>query len=375
MKLALLFLSLLATGANAATPLTVRDPNASFLDVQARRQALKNAQTPRLREAIANLQTCTGAPVPAPPAKDLRIPSRYMSGGHGELNPLEHTLSEPFYRVQDAAAFGANQYLVTGDPKEAACVINDLLPWAQAKALLDYDAKDNPQVWYQSAWSVASLSLSVSVIRAEPTLNVQDRDRVIAWLREAAHKVLSESRGPRSGTSRNNHFFWRGLAATAAGVISNDNGLFQTGIRIYDEAISEIDARGAFPLEMERHELSMHYQAFALEALVMIAELASRQGYNIFALEENHHHLSDAVAFMAKAIADPSIVKAYTPDAQQVSPDLDPGRELLSWTEFWNAHFHDPAWKDAFTKPYSSARLAGSTTLYAAPIDEKVPTK
>jgi poly(beta-D-mannuronate) lyase len=370
---AIVILLLAAHFAHGETALTVRDPNSSFLDVQARRKALQNVQTPRVLEALASLKSCTGAPMPAPPPPGQDIPSRYMTGSHGELNPQEHTLSEPYYKVQDVAAWGANRYLVTGDPKEAACVIRALLPWANSKALLNYNAKDDMTVWFQSTWTVASLSLSVSVIRAEPTLNATERDQVIAWLRQAAHKAISETRGPNSGTERNNHFFWRGLAATAAGVISKDDELFSFGLRTYATAIGEIDSNGAFPLEMERHELALHYQAFAIEPLVMIAELSRRQGIDIYGLEKNKHSLSDAVAFLSKAMADPSQVKKYTPEIQQTSADMAPGSQLLAWVEFWNGRFDDPSLKGLLQKPFYADRLGGNTTLYVAPVDEKTP--
>lgn len=371
--IAILILLSTSPMARGESALVVRDPNASFLDVQARRAALKNVQTPRLLEALASQKSCTGAPMPEPPPPGQDIPSRYKSGSHGELNPQEHVLSEPYYKVEDVAAWGANRYLATGDPKEAACVIHALQPWAKSKALLDYNAKDDMTVWFQSTWAVASLSLSVSVIRAEPTLNTAERDQVIAWLRQAAHKAISETRGPNSGTERNNHFFWRGLAATAAGIISNDNELFSFGLRTYATAIGEIDANGAFPLEMERHELALHYQAFAIEPLVMIAELARRQGIEIYGLEKNKCQLKDAVAFLSRAMTDPSLVKKYTSETQQTGTDLAPGSQLLAWIEFWNARFDDPSLKGLLQKPFYANRLGGNTTLYVAPVDEKTP--
>lgn len=367
----ILVLLLVTPSVHAQSALRVHDPNASFLDVPARRKALQSAQTPRLLEALAGLKSCTSAPMPAPPPPGQDIPSRYKSESHGALNPLEHTLSEPYYKVQDAAAWGANRYLATGDPKEAVCVIHALLPWAESNALLNYNAKDDMTVWFQSTWTVASLSLSVSVIRAEPALNPSERDQVIAWLRKAARKSVSETRGPNSATERNNHFFWRGLAATAAGVISNDNELFTLGLRTYATAIGEIDSNGAFPAEMERHELALHYQAFAIEPLVMIAELARRQGIDLYGLEKNNHTLRDAVAFLSKAMADPSLVKKYTSETQQTDPDLGPGSQLLAWVEFWNARFTDPSWQAVLEKPFYTARLGGNTTLYIAPINEK----
>jgi hypothetical protein len=128
----------------AETPLVVKDPNASFLDVAARRHTLQNAQIPLLRDVLANLKGCVGTAFPAPPPHGQDIPSRYKSGSHGDLNPIEHQLSEPYYKIQEIAAQGADKYLATGDPAEANCVIQALLPWVQDKAaLLDYNAKDN----------------------------------------------------------------------------------------------------------------------------------------------------------------------------------------------------------------------------------------
>ena len=365
----------LATTTAAETPLRVRDPNASFLNVTARRTALQQVQTPRVREALASTKTCTGAPLPEPPPQNQDIPSRYKSGSHGALNPDERTLSEPYYRVEDVAAWGANQYLATGDTKEAACVINVLLPWAKSKAMLQYNAQDDMVVWFQATWTVASLSLAVSVIRGEPTLNPLDRDCVISWLRDAPRKAVSESRGPRSATSTNNHFFWRGLAAAAAGVVSHDDALFDDGLKTYATAIGEIGPDGAFPQEMSRHELALHYQAFAIEPLVMIAELARRQGIDLYAMEQHGRRLSDAVNFLAGAMADPSLVKKYALEPQQTDPDLQPGSQLLAWVEFWNARNSTPEWQLALAKPFFAPRLRGSTTLYAAPVSEPVYVK
>ena len=353
----------------AALPaLRVRDPNASFPDVAKRRQELKGATTQRLVEAMADGRSCTGAKMPAPPPPSVNIPSRYMHGGHGAVNPDEGKLSQPYYDVQNVAAWGANRYLETGDAKEAACVVDDLYAWAQGGALLKYNAQDDMVVWFQTTWTSASLSLSVSVIRAEPTLDGAKRDAVIAWLNKTAKKVISEHRHGNAGSSENNHFFWRGLAATAAGVISSDDALFNYGLSTYKTALDEMDGQGAFPLEMQRHELALHYQAFAIEPLVMIAELAGRQGLRLFGFKEKERGLADAVRFLAGAMRDPAVVKRYTPEEQTMSPDLDAGSQAMAWLELWNARFGESGFVGMLQKPYFTARLSGSTTLYAAPV-------
>jgi poly(beta-D-mannuronate) lyase len=154
--------------------------------------------------------------------------------------------------------------------------------------------------------------------------------------------------------------------ATAVGVISQDNGLFNRGITTYADALGELNPDGSFPLEMARHELALHYQAFAIEPLVMIAELAMRQGYNIYALHEEGHKLADAITFLHRGIADPTIVKKYASEPQKL--EFKPGSGMLSWLEFYNARFPSADWSPSLTKPFFDDRLAGSTTLFAGPI-------
>jgi poly(beta-D-mannuronate) lyase len=362
--LPLLALLIASIAAHAQSKLIVHDPNASFINIPARRAALAGGITdPRLQQAIASAKSCSASPAPPPPPPGQDIPPHYLHDSHGPTNPAEHEAAEPYSKVQRVAALGANRYLLTGDPAEANCVVHILLPWARAHVMLNYDAKAQRQLWYESEWTIESLALSVSVIRGEPSLKPAERDEVIAWLHQAVKKLLDGA--PGSITSRNNHFFFRGLAATAVGVISNDNELFQYGLATYATAIGELNPEGSFPLEMARHELAMHYQSFAVEPLVMIAELAARQGYIIFDLEENHHTLADAIGFLNRAIADPTIIKKYASEPQELN--FDPGSTALAWLEFWNARNPSPNWAPYLTKPFFDDRLAGSTTLYAAP--------
>jgi poly(beta-D-mannuronate) lyase len=349
----------------------VHDPNASFLNVPARRAALQSATNPRVLEAIAGLKTCIGAPVPQPPPDSQFIPGRYKSGSHGALNPREHILSLPYIQLQELATRGADRYLLTGDPREANCVLDALSVWAQAKALTAYDTKENRQLSYVAEWTVTSLSLTVSIFRNDPALDPVKRDQVIVWLRKAAHKVINSAEALGEGAGRNNHFYWRGLAAISTGIVSKDDDLYQTGLRTYATAMGQIDANGAFPLEMQRHELALHYQAFAIAPLVMIAELARRQGIDLYTLQENHHQLGDAVAFFIRALHNPSVIRQYTTEEQENG--MDSGSSSLAWIEYWNLHSPDPAWQPYLQKPFRDNNLGGSTTLLAAPVGQPAP--
>ncbi len=344
-------------------PLVVQDVNASFVDVAARRKELATTTNPRVLATLHTVKSCTGMQAPMPPPDSLHIPGHYLSGSHGPTDPREYEAAQPFYRIQEMTAQGADSYVARGDAREAECVLDALDPWAKARAMTGYSAHEERQFWYHAEWTVASVALSVSVIRQEPSLDQAKLKRVINWLNHAARKLKTEEDLLDATPSHhNNHHYWRGLAYTAVGVISKDDFLFRSGLSIYGEAIDALNPEGAFPAEMARHELAIHYQAFALEPLVMIAQLAWRQGYNIYATPAHGETIANGIDFLRRALGDPSIVAKYAADKQELI-DLGKGEQLLAWVEIWNQHAGKDAWGDALGKPYFIPRLGGNMTL------------
>jgi hypothetical protein len=169
----------------------------------------------------------------------------------------------------------------------------------------------------------------------------------------------------KAGKQTNNHHYWRGLAAVATGVISSDNGLFDWGIGVYKQGINEIDQRGAFPQEMARFERAIHYQAFALQPLIPLAEFAERQHIPLYEYRSpSGHTIHDAVDFLGAALANPEIIKAYTPVAQMVD---DKGADFFSFAEFYSHHTSPGEMPAAILKglerPTFATRVGGSTTV------------
>src|ERR1700709_167873 len=117
----------------------------------------------------------------------------------------------------------------------------------------------------------------------------------------------------------NNHHYWRGLAAVATGVVSSDDDLFTWGIGVYKQGIGELDQHGALPQEMARHERAIHYQSFALQPLLPLAAFADRQHVPLFQYRSpSGRSIDDAVTFFGAALADPEVIKAYTPETQLI---------------------------------------------------------
>ncbi len=354
---------LLAAAKKPHDELTIRDPTASFLDVGARRAELAAATTPRVVEALALKADCVHAKQPAPPQGRMVIPHHYLSGSNGPVNPEEAGATLPYRQLGQAVSQGAGRYVVTGDPAQAICVANLLSQWAAARTLLNYSYQESSQAWYQVEWTLSSVSLAWSVVETDPSIPPAQRATILKWMHDVTEYMFSQD--PHPGERENNHAYWRALCATAVGILTSDNTLYQGGLAQYARAIGQMNPDGSLPLEMARHENALHYQSFALAPLVMIAELAARQGVDLLSLKENGHNLSDAVAFLVRASADPALVKKYASEPQTFS--LFSGEEPPAWTEFWAARHPGKPWTDLLTHPVYDSNLAGNATIYAAP--------
>jgi len=342
----------------------VLNPKASYVDVAARRAELKQTKSERVRAAVAQLETCVAQAGVEAPAGPMRIPMHYLHGGHGPINPAEHPATVPYGLFEKKVTAGMNQFLATGDHAEAQCAQDQIDRWAQANALMDYDAVENAQSWYQVEWTLSAIASSESVLLNDAQLDGQETARDVAWMNKVAHHMIGF---PAEATHHNNHHYWRGLAAIATGVISSDQQLFDFGVQAYKDAVDEIDQKGAFPKEMARNERAIHYQSFALQQLVPIAEFAERQHVSIFTYRSaSGRSIAEAIRFLGAAVADPELVKPYTPEDQLVDSDA---MDFFACIEFFVHRFPrgrlPAAIQAGLKKATFATRLGGSTTVIA----------
>ena len=257
-----------------------------------------------------------------------------------------------------------NVYLATGNHAEAACALDQLDAWAKAGALLDYDRQESQQAWFEIEWTLSGIGIAESVLVNDPALDPAEQKRVIAWLATTSHRSLSFE---KPNDTSNNHHYWRALHATVIGILASDNGLFQSGIATYRQAIAGIGPDGSFPKEMVRHENAMGYQGFALEPLVLIAQLASRQDIDLYGFQAGGHTIRDAVVFFGRALEDPGLIKPYASEAQTPVPLTN---ERLGDMPFFIAHFGPagipPILLKSLEHPVVAPRLGGATILLAA---------
>jgi poly(beta-D-mannuronate) lyase len=291
------------------------------------------------------------------------IPSHYLSGSNGPTNPAEAAATKVYDDFEKRVDAGMNEYLATGDHKEAACALDQMDAWANAGALMNYDRKESQQAWFQVEWTLSGIGISDSVLVNDATLDPAEQKRVTAWLDAASHKSISFE---KPGDTGNNHHDWRALHAIAIGITASDDQLFQFGVTTYRQAIAEINADGAFPKEMARHENATGYQGFALEPLILIAQFAARQGVDLYGYQANGHTIRDAVVFFGKAVENPDLIKPYASEPQT---EIKPNNERFADMPFYVSHFGTAGLPDVIVAsvkhPIEAPRLGGETTLLA----------
>ena len=348
----------------------VSDPKASYIDVVQRHAQLLHNTDPRTARAIASLDFCAKQPMVEPPTGRMIIPPHYLKGGSGPINPAEAGATRVYNSFERRVTAGMNQWLVTSSKEEAKCAQQQIDAWAQAATLLNYDPQQSSQAWYQVEWTLSAIAISESVLLNETSLDPAMVKRDIQWMNKVAHRTVDFD---KAGKQTNNHHYWRGLAAISTGVISSDEKLFNWGIGVYKQAIDELDQRGALPQEMARHERAIHYQSFALQPLIPLAEFAERQNVPLYQYRSpSGHTVKDAVNFLGAALANPEIVKAYTPDAQMIDGK---GADFFSFAEFYSHHV-DPAQipssiLEGLRQSTFATRIGGSTTV----VDGYVPAR
>jgi poly(beta-D-mannuronate) lyase len=340
----------------------ISNPSASVLNVAARQAYLKTTTDARIHSAMAHLGSCTATPLVPAPTGEMQIPHHYMHGSNGPTNPAEAEATRTYGAFEHRITAGMNQWVATGNEAEAQCALAQLDAWAQTKALTNYDPKAYSQSWYQAEWSLAAAGVTYSVLKQDTTLDAAQQERVAKWLRNAANQLISYE---KPGELGNNHHYWRALAAISIGVASNDNELFRFGVNTFKQAVGQEDSNGAFPLEMARHENAIHYQAFALQPLIMIAEFAERQNIPLYTYTDHGHTIRNAIDFLGQAIADPNVVRKYTNDEQKTNFSAGDVAELEFYFARFGADSAPTALRDLLHNPASATRVGGNTTMLA----------
>ncbi|MCC7268010.1 MAG: alginate lyase family protein [Caulobacteraceae bacterium] len=273
----------------------------------------------------------------------------------------------PLRQFSEAVVRLANRFVASGGQnlKAASEAAGHLRTWAKAGALSEIRSVP-AQLNRSTTLSAAGLAF----LQIRPALDLEDEDLglIADWLRTTASALVDHysSADVDRNSTRNNHRYWAGLAAAAAGLASRDRNIFEWGMDACWSGIGHVTELGALPLELDRGKRALYYHAYATGPLVMLAEISARNGRDLYRGGDGALHR--LVAFTLANLDDPRQIERLAGSPQEpLGQDGTPfAPHQIAWLELYDRRF--PArnrWRGRMQdlRPFAFTALGGNLTL------------
>jgi len=178
----------------------------------------------------------------------------------------------------------ADAYRTTGSREAAECAIHHME--AAAKDRVFTGKMSSNQAYYVQGWVIGAVAISYLKVRDSGLILPQQKHDILPWIVEVVQQTMNyydTRRQKETGDAQNNHLYWAGVEASAAGVAANNRQLFDWGMDTYRAGVTAIESDGTLPLEMKRGQRALHYHLFAVSPLVYLAEFGEDNGLKLYA--------------------------------------------------------------------------------------------
>ena len=242
------------------------------------------------------------------------------------------------HQYQFELAKRVDRYVETASAARASCVLDWLVPWAAADAML---APMTLQGRFEAKWHAAGICLGFLKIGAAAGLSPDKLARVRAYLAKLGRAARDGNHADGKPVdsddviAHNNHAYWAGLAAAACAIPADERPLFDWGVAQLRMAVADASPEGTLPLEIQRGARALGYHAMSLDALTLLAALAEANGQHPYAWAEGALHRM--VATVARGYLDHQAFARWSGSAQEDNAAF--ASYYLSWAELYRARF------------------------------------
>ncbi len=274
-------------------------------------------------------------------------------------NPAYYTHMVPFRQFQATLNQIGDEYLIQGgNDQVAACLMNWIYAWSSSGLFTEHNAAElgrtnytTTQGDYDRVDMVLSVVLNMLKIKNAKVSDVQ-RAAGVAWMGRTmspmklfyTNRIRLKADGKMDRPENlNNHHYWAGAAIFAYGVLAPSLPDRVYGLQAYQLGIDSIRDDGTLATEMARGVQAFIYHQYALQPLVMIAELRSVQLGNATPYDYSNKRLNKLISLVKNAYLNPAyFAKVFPPNQKQT-----PGSMLknlpyyLDWMETYHSRFND----------------------------------
>ena len=183
-----------------------------------------------------------------------------------------------------------------------------LLSWSSADAL-SQNIRFTLMKEFRLDFHVQSLlpPMIIAYSDVSRSLDKNERVQVGSWL----NRLVEQSQQSDFYSRQDNKAYLRHLTALLWGVVIKNERLVEQAKKGYQNAIFDMRPDGTFPKDVSRGGTGIHYQNRSTNALMALAGYATLIGENWIEYEVNGRSIEDAVTWLDKANADPSLNKVY----------------------------------------------------------------
>lgn len=308
--------------------------------------------------ALSGTGSCAAAPVPY--TAELDFPSKYEGSGKSRdtLNPEaegRYKLATRNMQAFEAGLSDLSDRYVDGDAAAAACALGWLDEWARADAITGPANMTGKAV---RKWTLSAAAFNFLKIREAPGLDPGQLTHVRDWMRRVAGIVIQEHQN-LPDNKINNHYYWAAAAVGAVGIATDDRNLLDWAFTAYRRSVRDIDADGVLPREMARRTRALSYHLFALQPLVMLAEMGRVNGVDLYS--EDDCALCRLINRVTSGVQDPTYFEQQTGAQQEIEDGID-GRAML-WVAVLSRACPDDSRLKALRArfgPFKGRRLGGN---------------
>lgn len=298
-----------------------------------------------------------------PPVADVTIERFYEDSAGSVVEPtrLEAHKAQmaPFVEfVGTVTKLADRAHQQRSSPLDTAqCALSWMATWAKGGAYLG--KMSGKQAEYQRKWDLAGTALAY--FKLKPYASAAERAAIEPWLKrwaDAARAFFDDT-----SVKRNNHWYWLGLADAGVALATEDDTYWQQAKAIFTGATKDIAADGTLPLELERQGRALYYHVFAVEPLVVLAEISAAKGEDWYSLGDGALHR--LVAKTAEGLANPGVFDKLAGAAQQ-----RPVKSGYGWASLYRARFPNRL-KAEIAQPSNHRWLGGDVLVLSIELTRK----
>jgi Alginate lyase len=214
--------------------------------------------------------------------------------------------------------FGAD-YLAFADAKVGAHMLRQLRLWAKSDAFLNVrgvtlGVSQQDDFWprYEINMIMVSVLEAWSLLQQDNVPSASDILLIEGWIGKVlSFTTLTTSGGPNTPKEPFNIGYLEASLKMAWGILQNNDAMLVDGIEKVYLSLHQMNEEGGFPREIARGGASYGYQNIVTMSVMYMANLASIQGYDVFAWEVEGKRLQDMIDFNVNSAKDPTVLENY----------------------------------------------------------------